>query len=104
MWELEAALARPLRDPAAVGGGGAGEPVTLLPVLVDGLRVEDLGDAHNRLYGPGLWPDGRKRPRDEVLAAWAALLARVEAIVCIREDQARFRGPAQACGRDLRCL
>jgi hypothetical protein len=88
MWELEAALARPPRDPAAAGGGGEGEPVTLLPVLVDGLRVEDLGDAQRRLYGPGAWPSSRERPADDVLTAWAALLKRVSAIVCVREDQA----------------
>jgi hypothetical protein len=93
MRELEAALARPLRDPGATGGGGGeGEPVTLLPVLVDGLRVEDLGDAQSRLYGPRVWPSSRERPRDEVLTAWAALLKRVSAIVCMREDQARAQG------------
>jgi hypothetical protein len=90
MWELEAALARPPRDPAvATGGGGEGEPVTLLPVLVGGLRVEDLGDAQNRLYGPGAWPSSRERPPDDVPTAWAALLKRVASIVCVREDQAR---------------
>jgi hypothetical protein len=97
MRELKAALARPLRDPAATGGGGEGEPVTLLPVLVDGLTVEDLGDAMELLYSPEAWAVSGKskheRPGDEVLAEWAELLERVSRIVCKREDQARSRPP-----------
>jgi hypothetical protein len=93
MWELEAAMERPLRDAAAAAGDNGGhEPVTLLPVLV-GLTIEDLKDAQNRLYRPGDWPTGEPQPPPEVLAEWAALLARVTTIVSVREDQARAHAP-----------
>ena len=105
MRELAAALARPPRNPGAAGSGGQGKPVTLLPVLVDGLTIEDLGDAQGRLYGPDAWPVSHYRPPDDVLQAWAALLKGVTGIVSKREDQARCRCAAlpQAMGLSAAC-
>ena len=100
MRELAAALARPPRDPVATCQGGEGEPVTLLPVLVEGLTTEHVGDAQKRLYSLEAWPKNRERPPDDVLRTWAALLARVATIVCIREDQVSARGP-RTCRHQL---
>ena len=85
MRELEHALQRRKKDPSSI---------TLLPVLMDDLTIEDLKDLYHRVYDhESIWKIDRPRPSPETLDKWAGLAAQLTGITSrvISEVRLHFR-------------
>ena len=95
MKELQDALDR-LQSGASTSGEATGPGPMLLPVLLDGLTIDDLVISKSAVYRASSWPSGLPKPGDDELERWANLLGqigRMRSVYSMKGDQV---GPRRA--------